>query len=47
MTTTFHTPERQERHARLIATWQTHKDPRALEALMADYTPSFAAKSRA
>ena len=41
MTTLFHTQERKDRHAALIAQWQSHKDPKALESLMADYTPLF------
>lgn len=39
--TTFHTPERQERHARLIDAWKQRRDSSALEALLADYQPLF------
>jgi len=41
---TFHTPERQARHAALITAWKTHRDAPALEALIADYTPLFHAQ---
>ena len=37
----FSTPERRERHAQLIAAWQTTRDSTALEALLADYEPLF------
>lgn len=44
MTDSFRSPERLERHAMLIQAWQSKRETRALQALVADYQPLFRAE---